>query len=176
MQDRQVLMHRLRSLERQTNFLKAWSALITLTLVGFIVTQGLAASEQAQAADGKILKVRQLIVIDDRGVERVKIAAPVPDPIINGKRVKRDAPASGMLIYDSKGNERGGYMTADDDGNAFLTLDSEEMQQVTLIAYPKGGAEFGIQFKSSDTLAMQAREQGPRMKLVRANKVILALP
>jgi len=30
------------------------------------------------------------------------------------------AAASGMLTYNSKENERGGYLTADDDGSCFM--------------------------------------------------------
>jgi hypothetical protein len=62
------------------------------------------------AAQPEVLSVKRLAVVDDNGTERVVIAAPLPDPMILGKRVKRDGPVSGVLILDPKGNERGGYV------------------------------------------------------------------
>ena len=61
----------------------------------------------AQAAQPERLTVKRLAVVDEKGVERVVISAPLPEPIINGKRGKRDSPVSGVMIYDPKGNERG---------------------------------------------------------------------
>jgi hypothetical protein len=55
------------------------------------------------AAQPEMLTVKRLAVVDEKGTERVVIAAPLPDPIIQGKRVKRDGPASGILIFDLKG-------------------------------------------------------------------------
>src|SRR5438105_1704415 len=117
----------------------------------------------APQADGE-LRVRGITVVDEHGVERVKIGAPLPDPITLGKRGKRDDSISGILIYDSRGNERGGYVTDNSVGNAFLTLDSDKMQQVTLIAYPGGGAEFGIQNEKKDAIALSALDNGPKLK------------
>src|ERR1700678_4287394 len=79
----------------------------------------------ARAAQPESLTVKRLAVVDEKGTERVVISAPLPEPIIKGKREKRDSPVSGMLIYDPKGNERG-YVTSDGgDLAALLTLDSE---------------------------------------------------
>ena len=124
------------------------------------------------ARGGGELRVRAITIVDDHGVERVKIAAPLPDPITLGKRGKRDDSISGILIYDSHGNERGGYVTDNSVGNAFLTLDSDRMQQVTLIAYPGGGAEFGIQNEKKDAVALSAVNDGPKVKLVRAGETV----
>jgi hypothetical protein len=52
------------------------------------------------AAQPEMLTVKRLAVVDEKGTERVVIAAPLPDPIIRGKRAKRDGPASGILIFD----------------------------------------------------------------------------
>lgn len=35
---------------------------------------------------GGELRVRAITIVDEHGVERVKIAAPLPDPIVLGKR------------------------------------------------------------------------------------------
>ena len=57
-------------------------------------------------------------------------------------------------------------------GNAFLTLDSERMQQVTLVAYPGGGAEFGIRNEKKDAVALSTVDDGPKVKLVRAGETV----
>jgi hypothetical protein len=77
---------------------------------------------QAGFMRDSVLVVRALSVVDGRGVERVRIAAPLPDPIMLGRRFARGESVSGIIIYDSEGNERGGYVT-DESRNAALTLD-----------------------------------------------------
>ncbi|MGH7151355.1 MAG: hypothetical protein ACREIU_11690 [Planctomycetota bacterium] len=64
----------------------------------------------------------ELVVVDAKGTPRVRIAAPLPDPIMLVRRSKRGDPVSGVLLYDAEGNDRGGYVT-DEDRNVALTLD-----------------------------------------------------
>jgi hypothetical protein len=52
------------------------------------------------AAQPEMLTVKRLAVVDEKGTERVVIAAPLPDPLIQGKRMKRDGPASGIANSD----------------------------------------------------------------------------
>lgn len=87
---------------------------------------------QTQRTD-EILTVRGLVVVDERGVERVRIGAPLPDPIKEGTRVPRQGVVAGMLIFDADGDERGGYVT-NARGDAFLTLDAKKGQQAIFIA------------------------------------------
>lgn len=42
------------------------------------------------------------------------------------------------MLYDAEGQERGGYVTDDYYGNAFLSLDSKAHMPVLLIAEPQG--------------------------------------
>lgn len=76
------------------------------------------------------------------------------------------------MIYDSRGNERGGYVTDNSVGNAFLTLDSDRMQQVTLVAYAAGGAELGVQNEKKDAVALSAMDEGARVKVIRGGVTI----
>ena len=69
------------------------------------------------------IRVRELVVVDANGTPRVRIAAPLPDPIMLGKRFKRGDAVSGLLLYDAEGNERGGYVTGDEGRDVALTLD-----------------------------------------------------
>ena len=100
------------------------------------------ASVQTQRTD-QILTVRGLVVLDERGVERVRLGAPLPDPIVQGKRVPRQGVVSGILISDADGDERGGYVT-EAHGDAFLTLDAKKSQQTIFIANRDGGANLSL--------------------------------
>jgi len=101
------------------------------------------------------LRVRRLAIVDSEGIERVVISAPVPDPIINGKRVKRQGAASGIIIYDRNGAERGGYLTSDESSNgAMLTLDGVNQQVVTLYANADNGATISLNNQAGDGLTL----------------------
>lgn len=128
------------SLERRISQLKKQVQLLTWLSIGAIsIVVFLNIPWRVRADGAQDLKVRRLEVVDEKGVARVIIAAPLPEPIVNGKRTKRDTPMSGILIYDPKGNERGGYGTSDAaDLSALLTLDSENSQVFT--AYANGGS------------------------------------
>ena len=125
---------------------------------------------------GTTLRVRPLIVVDERGIERVRIGAPLPDPVIEGKRSKRDDSIAGILIYDRDGDERGGYVTDNSAGNAFLTIDSKRQQQVTLVAYPAGGAEFDLKNEHKTEAILSATDKGPMLKLLDRKNVVLQQP
>jgi hypothetical protein len=99
-------------------------------------------SAQTRTTD-QILTVRGLVIVDERGVERVRIGAPLPDPIVQGKRLPRQGVVSGMLIFDADGDERGGYVT-NSRGDAFLTLDAKEGQQTIFVANRDGGANLSV--------------------------------
>ena len=81
------------------------------------------ATSAAPSSPDDVLLLRELVIVDANGTPRVRIAAPLPDPIMLGKRFKRGDPVSGILIYDAEGNERGGYVTGDGSRGAALTLD-----------------------------------------------------
>jgi hypothetical protein len=91
----------------------------------------------APAPRPESLRVREIVVVDANGTPRVRIAAPLPDPIMLGKRSKRGESASGVLLYDSEGNERGGYVT-DEERNVALTLDEINRAAVHLGVNDRG--------------------------------------
>jgi hypothetical protein len=167
-----VMISRLTKLNHRLIYLVCLVACLSLASAVLLLVDRRNAARRASRSDGGELRVRGITVVDDHGVERVKIGAPLPDPITLGKRGRRDDSISGILIYDSRGNERGGYVTDNSVGNAFLTLDSDRMQEVVLIAYPAGGAEFGIQNEKKDAIALSAMDNGPKVKLVRAGETV----
>jgi len=99
-----------------------WLATLLVQIAGSVRASDKPNTTNAMAALSDSLRVRELVVVDANGTPRVRIAAPLPDPIMLGKRFKRGGEVSGVLIYDSEGNERGGYVT-DEERNAALTLD-----------------------------------------------------
>src|SRR5579864_6129971 len=135
-------MNEIAELQRRVSILERWLACAMAALVAVVVLLFLSQTWPVEAkADPEDLRVKRLAVIDGNGIERVVIAAPVPDPIIDGKRVKREGAASGVIIYDSNGVERGGYLTSDEKSNgAMLTLDGIHTQVFTAYANPDNGA------------------------------------
>jgi hypothetical protein len=95
------------------------------------------------ATKDSVLVVRAISVIDSRGVERVRIAAPLPDPIMLGRRFNRGESVSGILIFDSEGNERGGYIT-DETRGAALTLDEINRAAIHIATSDRGEAHVSL--------------------------------
>jgi hypothetical protein len=124
----------------------------------------------------QVFHVRGLAVLDAGGKTRVRLQAPLPEPVIMGKQQKRDDSVSGVMLYDALGNERGGYVTDNSVGNAFLTLDSNTGQEVTLVAYPGGGAEFGINDDEKNKVVLAALKNGPRLRLVQSGRTVFEMP
>jgi len=71
-----------------------------------------------------------LVILGDGGVDRVVLGAPVPEPQINGRVGTRVGRATGFILDDKNGDERGGMDVLDNDGRVSLGLD-----------YPHGDGE-----------------------------------
>jgi hypothetical protein len=166
-----TLQRRVSSLELRVILLAMCCAALTTCLLLF-AARGVVKA----AAQPEMLTVKRLAVVDGKGTERVVIAAPLPDPLIQGKRMKRDGPASGILIFDPKGNERGGYVTSDtEDLGAFITLDSERGQVFTAYANADGGATVWVANEKHDAVAFSTHQQ-PVLEIVQNKKVIYKRP
>ncbi|RMD66575.1 MAG: hypothetical protein D6824_00570 [Planctomycetota bacterium] len=134
----QALVDRVQTLERRRRRLERTVGAVAVTgLVAFValatLTRGAGVAQGAQPAQEQAgqprnavfdeIVARRIVVVDDAGVERVKIAAPLPDPILLGKRIPRGGSVSGVLLFDAEGNERGGYITSDEARDVALTMD-----------------------------------------------------
>jgi hypothetical protein len=53
-------------------------------------------------------KTHGLSIVDSRGVVRLILGAPVPNPVEEGKTYERRSPGTGIIFNDAAGNERGG--------------------------------------------------------------------
>jgi hypothetical protein len=165
-----ALQRRISVLERGVVLLAACSA----ALATYVLLSARGAVKAATQPD--VLTVKRLAVVDEKGTERVVIAASLPDPVILGKRVKRDGPVSGILIYDPKGNERGGYVTSDtQDLGAFISLDSEREQVFTAYANADSGATVWVANEKHDAVAFSTHQQ-PVLEIVENKKVVYKRP
>jgi len=77
-----------------------FASLVMIVLIGVLVHQW---RQIRSAQHPQKLRVRELAVVDERGTERVLIAAPLPEPMIMGKRGKRGGKISGIIILDATG-------------------------------------------------------------------------
>jgi hypothetical protein len=174
---REGQMHQAESqdpLIRRIRFLESRIALLTrmfiaLTLVALIaglsafVSNAVTQPVSAPSKDSVIV-VRALSVVDSRGVERVRIAAPLPDPIMLGRRFERGEAVSGIILYDSEGNERGGYIT-DESRNAALTLDEINRAAVHIGTNDRGEAHISLSNGRGGYAIMGMRPSGTFLSL-----------
>jgi hypothetical protein len=124
----------------------------------------------------EVLRVRQIVIVDEKGTERVWIGAPVPDPIVQGQRQKRSGPVSGIILLDGNGNERGGYVTSDGSGEVFMSLDSEKAQETLFLANPGGGAHLSIFDGRGNLARIGVLNSQPTVLLRRAGNTVFEQP
>jgi hypothetical protein len=110
---------------------------------GLLIASVVVPSLRAQGQNGQFLTVRGLTIVDDRGIARLRLWAPLPDPVVLGKQLPRQGVVSGLMLYDANGDERGGYVT-EARGDVFLTLDARQYQQAVFIANRDGGANLSV--------------------------------
>lgn len=114
-----------------------------LLLQSVLSPQGAALpAAQASAQAPNVIKARGLIIVDDRGRDRIIIGSPVP----SAKGGERISPGHGMIILDPEGYERFGVGLMDN-GNMGMgfdaprgTGDDRNPERVHIVADAKGGA------------------------------------
>jgi hypothetical protein len=152
-----------------TGLLVAW----LLTLTGFAALES---RERSAAKPAEILRVRGLIVVDQNGTERVRIEAPLPDPIMLGKRIPRGGSVSGILLFDEEGNERSGYVTSDGYPNVFFTLDGLAQQHVLFLAEPQGSATLRMWAGDGNVVNLGVGDEAPSFKMSKQGKDVFVQP
>lgn len=78
-----------------------------------------------------------LVILGPQGQDRV-ILGEAPNPVIHGKVGQRIAPAYGVTIHDSTGQERGG-MCFLDNGRGVIALDRQNQDAVEMVVNDKSG-------------------------------------
>ena len=153
-------------------------ASLVLSLVSVVVGRmGAPGTVVVSTKSDGVLRVRGLIIEDAHGVERVRLGAPLPDPMgADGVRHTRQGVISGMLISDAKGTERGGYVTADASDEAFFTLDSRKGQEVLFLANPEGGTNLDLFDRTGNEAALTVFPEGPKLLMKKAGRVVAEVP
>lgn len=165
----------LRQAYRVQRWLLAASFVMIALLALMVVGRSISVLASTTDKDG-ILHVRGLVVEDGNKRERLRLGAPLPDPMIHGVRYKRSGAISGLIISDAEGNERGGYVTSDQFGEAFLSLDSEDEQQVLFLANPKGGVNLDIHDSKGNEAQLTVFPDGPKLQMKKMKATISELP
>jgi hypothetical protein len=106
------LTDRLDGLERSVRRLRLLSGVFSLLLVG-LLGAGFAGGPTRLIPE---IRIRRLLVVDHDGTVRASIGE---DPAATD-RISR---AAGLILYDAKGNERGGFSTMAD-GSVVLGMDA----------------------------------------------------
>ncbi len=124
--------------------------------------------------EDKILKVRGLVVVDSLGIERVILGGPLPTSQSTfGNRLfprEKGSGVYGVMLYDAEGQERGGYVTDDDYGNVFLTLDSKTGQTFLALAEPNGSTALQLwDRKGKNKISLETSDDGAEIKLKNNN-------
>jgi hypothetical protein len=114
----------------------------TLTVIAVFL---LAGWQSAQAPQDN-LKTHTLSIVDSKGVVRLILGAPLPNPVIEGKTKERRAPATGIIFNDAAANERGGIGILDD-GSMNFCFDDAKVERNCLFFMPKFGN--GIAFNDA---------------------------
>lgn len=169
----------LQSLEKRTRMLELW---LRLSVGGWLITFGLMTvsawtwqSRIQQPGAPSSLRVSELIVVDPKGAERVRIGGDLPDAIIGGKRVPRGEKAAGVLLYDGAGQERSGYVTFEPSGNVALTLDTRRGQVAFFVAGPDSGSALQL-WHGADSVELRSDQDGSRLTGVRAGHLAVQEP
>ncbi|WP_375380161.1 hypothetical protein [uncultured Sphingomonas sp.] len=182
------LDHRIARLERNYRVALIAAAISAacgiLAIVGSVEGRAFAATTaQPEPKVIDVLRVRELNVVDNNGITRVKIGAPLPHAIVNGNQNKTrggrpEDTMSGILLFDAEGVERSGYATVDHGySNVLLTLDDKNKQHAMFIAEPTGATTLRLfNADTKDRVDVAISKDGPAISMMRRGKEIYRLP
>lgn len=147
---------------------------VLIVLATVFATRFAQASADANPAVAS-LRVAELIVVDGKGVERVRIGGDLPDAVIDGKRRPRGSKAAGVMLYDRTGQERGGYVTWDEGDNIGLTLDGRKGQNALFVAGPDGATSLQM-WQGQDLMDLRVDDSGARITRTQGGAVTFQQP
>src|ERR1044071_2064487 len=134
-------------------------------LIGILVVMNLALLTIAAAPKKpSVLTVSEINVVDEKGVVRARIAGHLPEVYEKG----RPRVASGFMIYDAAGHERGGYVT--------IALDSKKEMTAMLVAGPAGGAALVLKQAGNLVDVRVDPDNGPTIHAMQDKKVVYHEP
>jgi hypothetical protein len=172
----QNLQHAVSRLEKQNRCLSLGLLALAFLYMSTLLSLRAGSADASSAQPTSALRVRELVIVDQHGIERVRMGAPLPEPITLGKRYRRGGSSvSGVLLYDSEGNERSGYVTDDREGNVFISLDDVARQHVLLFS-PRQGGGFLRFFDKDNAVEMGVTESASNLRVTQGGKVIFQQP
>jgi hypothetical protein len=148
---------------------------ILIVAVLYLMLGGFGGGKLVLAGEVDTLRVREVIVVDSNGIERVRLGTRLPDAIINGERVHRGEQAAGLLLYDDTGQERGGYVTFSPSRTVALTLDTRKRQVALFAADADDGAVARLN-SGSDWVELRTGGDGTRLSVGQSGKLSVQLP
>jgi hypothetical protein len=101
---------------------------------------------RVESVDHERITAKRIDIVGDDGTIRMTLAADTPAPIIDGIQYKRAFDVSGLILYDARGSERGGFGVADlpDGSMAVLALDHPAQDAIGWRVAPDGAVSFSI--------------------------------
>jgi hypothetical protein len=140
---------------------------ITIILFGLLLVW--IRSAGVVEAQPQKLRLRELDIVDQNGRERIVIASPLPDPIMNGKSQHRTRIVSaGVQFKGPDGNEQGGIALSDDGSFMFGIDDETGRERAHLYYIPKRGSGVYLQGENSKetvSLLLPAGGGPPRLEM-----------
>jgi len=153
---------------------KFWMSGLLLVLAG-----GAIANVGLKQEFFESIKAKEIIVVDSDGTVRARLGGDLPDGVMaDGHVAKRGSRASGLMLYDEQGIERGGYVTQDEGSNVMLTLDSKYRQSALFVAGPeeKSQASALRLWNKSGAIELRSDQSGPRLTVADSQKVKMQQP
>lgn len=99
---------RLETLERSRRRLRLTVGLVALVVL--VGGPGLVAADRSGV--GETIRVREVAIEDEDGTVRARLGVDLPDAVgPGGEKMVRGFVPAGLMLYDSLGLERGGYVT-----------------------------------------------------------------
>jgi hypothetical protein len=173
------LEKRLERAERSLKLYKAaWALLAVLILLLF--RSNSTGVVHAQPSTSDRLRLRELDIIDEKGRERIVIAAPIPEPLVNGKTGHRVREVSAAVQFKAQdGTEQGGIAMSND-GSMIVGIDDEHGQERAHLYYlPTRGSGVYLQGekgKGTVSLLLPNGGSGGLEVIDASGKVIAVLP
>jgi hypothetical protein len=149
-------------------------------MIGALLLAGSGAIAGSSLKDAVFDSVRakEVVIVDAKGTVRARLSGDVPDAVMaNGHVSKRGTKASGLIIYDEQGIERGGYVTTDSESNAMLTLDSKYHMAALFVAGPEEAPASAMRLYTKDSsIEMRSDDNGSRLSIADKNGVTWQQP
>jgi hypothetical protein len=183
----EIILARISACEKENIRLKfrlrLQNIILSLLMLGSITSIVLAAINDNHEGSNTVktletLRVKELVVVDEKGIIRARVGGNIPPAVIDGRTVSRggtDNGVAGIMLYDKSGVERGGYVTFDQGNNIALTLDNQKKQQVFFGVGPTGTASLQL-WENDELIDLRADNNGARLTRTKSGVVTHQYP